>query len=80
MKFSSTFFSLEGQVEATGMTVQARTSYVEKEVLWGHRFSPVLMLEQGHYSAFEKIQNGIFKLPFLNIIFFVIFFLQICCL
>ena len=42
---------LDGQVEATGMAVQARTSYVEKEVLWGHRFSPILMLENGYYSV-----------------------------
>ncbi|KPP63579.1 G protein-activated inward rectifier potassium channel 1-like, partial [Scleropages formosus] len=31
---------LEGIVETTGMTCQARTSYTEDEVLWGHRFLP----------------------------------------
>ncbi|KAG8433724.1 hypothetical protein GDO86_012179 [Hymenochirus boettgeri] len=42
---------LEGMVEATGMTCQARSSYVESEVLWGHRFMPVLTLEEGFYEV-----------------------------
>uniref|UniRef100_H2ZQI7 G protein-activated inward rectifier potassium channel 3 n=1 Tax=Ciona savignyi TaxID=51511 RepID=H2ZQI7_CIOSA len=42
---------LEGMVEATGMTCQARSSYVEDEVLWGQRFMPVLMLEKGFYDV-----------------------------
>ncbi|KAM4652065.1 LOW QUALITY PROTEIN: G protein-activated inward rectifier potassium channel 4 [Discoglossus pictus] len=42
---------LEGMVEATGMTCQARSSYVDSEVLWGHRFNPVLMLEKGFYDV-----------------------------
>ncbi|OCT73584.1 G protein-activated inward rectifier potassium channel 4 [Xenopus laevis] len=42
---------LEGMVEATGMTCQARSSYVENEVLWGHRFMPVLTLEEGFYEV-----------------------------
>nr|CAB3258037.1 inward rectifier potassium channel irk-1-like [Phallusia mammillata] len=42
---------LEGMVEATGMTCQARSSYVEDEVLWGQRFMPVLMLEKGFYEV-----------------------------
>ena len=29
---------LEGIVESTGMTAQARTSYLPNEILWGHRF------------------------------------------
>ena len=41
------------------MTVQARTSYVETEVLWGHRFYPVLMLEHDHYSVnYEDFHNS----------------------
>ncbi|KAI3373921.1 hypothetical protein L3Q82_022490 [Scortum barcoo] len=32
---------LEGIVEASGMTCQARTSYTEDEVLWGHRGEPL---------------------------------------
>ncbi|XP_075765893.1 G protein-activated inward rectifier potassium channel 4-like [Pelodiscus sinensis] len=49
---------LEGIVEATGMTCQARTSYTEDEILWGHRFEPCMTLEKGafrvDYSRFEK--------------------------
>ncbi|KAL8173537.1 UNVERIFIED_CONTAM: hypothetical protein K2H54_005587 [Gekko kuhli] len=41
-----------------GMTCQARTSYTEDEILWGHRFEPCMSLEKGafrvDYSRFEK--------------------------
>ncbi|XP_007907677.1 G protein-activated inward rectifier potassium channel 2 [Callorhinchus milii] len=42
---------LEGMVEATGMTCQARSSYVTSELLWGYRFMPVLTLEEGFYEV-----------------------------
>ncbi|MBN3297918.1 G protein-activated inward rectifier potassium channel 2 [Amia ocellicauda] len=42
---------LEGMVEATGMTCQARSSYVTSEIKWGHRFTPVLTLEDGFYEV-----------------------------
>ncbi|XP_038610812.1 G protein-activated inward rectifier potassium channel 4 [Tachyglossus aculeatus] len=42
---------LEGMVEATGMTCQARSSYMDSEVLWGHRFTPVLTREKGFYEV-----------------------------
>ncbi|XP_028836334.1 G protein-activated inward rectifier potassium channel 4 [Denticeps clupeoides] len=42
---------LEGMVEATGMTCQARSSYLESEVMWGERFTPVLSLEEGFYEV-----------------------------
>ncbi|XP_048368745.1 G protein-activated inward rectifier potassium channel 4-like [Sphaerodactylus townsendi] len=49
---------LEGIVEATGMTCQARTSYTDDEILWGHRFEPCMSLEKGafrvDYTRFEK--------------------------
>ncbi|XP_042656355.1 G protein-activated inward rectifier potassium channel 4-like [Tyto alba] len=48
---------LEGIVEATGMTCQARTSYTEDEILWGYRFELCMSLEKGafrvDYSRFE---------------------------
>ncbi|XP_051494670.1 G protein-activated inward rectifier potassium channel 4-like [Apus apus] len=48
---------LEGIVEATGMTCQARTSYTEDEILWGYRFEPCMSLEKGafrvDYSRFD---------------------------
>ncbi|XP_063292866.1 G protein-activated inward rectifier potassium channel 4-like [Pelobates fuscus] len=49
---------LEGIVEATGMTCQAKTSYTEDEILWGHRFEPCMSLEKGafrvDYTHFDK--------------------------
>lgn len=35
----------------TGMTCQARSSYMDTEVLWGRRFTPVLTLEKGFYEV-----------------------------
>ncbi|KAK2828695.1 hypothetical protein Q5P01_019729 [Channa striata] len=42
---------LEGMVEATGMTCQARSSYISSEIKWGYRFTPVLTLEDGFYEV-----------------------------
>ncbi|KAE8592696.1 hypothetical protein XENTR_v10018854 [Xenopus tropicalis] len=40
------------------MTCQAKTSYTEDEILWGHRFEPCMTLEKGafrvDYSHFDK--------------------------
>lgn len=33
------------------MTCQARSSYVTSEIQWGHRFTPVLTLEDGFYEV-----------------------------
>lgn len=33
------------------MTCQARSSYMDTEVLWGHRFTPVLTLEKDFYEV-----------------------------
>ncbi|GAA6073211.1 pecanex-like protein 1 isoform X1 [Tachysurus ichikawai] len=33
------------------MTCQARSSYLDFEVLWGERFTPVLSLEEGFYEV-----------------------------
>lgn len=38
-------------IPITGMTCQARSSYLDTEVLWGHRFTPVLSLEKGFYEV-----------------------------
>nr|XP_015215165.1 PREDICTED: inward rectifier potassium channel 4 [Lepisosteus oculatus] len=49
---------LEGMVEATAMTTQARSSYLAREILWGHRFEPVVFEDkhryQVDYSRFHK--------------------------
>ncbi len=33
---------LEGTTESTGQTTQVLTSYVPSEILWGHRFEPIV--------------------------------------
>ncbi|KAI5728835.1 hypothetical protein M8J77_021876 [Diaphorina citri] len=33
---------LEGTTESTGQTTQAKTSYLPSEILWGHRFEPLV--------------------------------------
>lgn len=33
------------------MTCQARSSYLDSEVMWGERFTPVLSLEEGFYEV-----------------------------
>ena len=33
---------LEGTTESTGQTTQVRTSYLSSEILWGHRFQPLI--------------------------------------
>ena len=43
---------IEGVVESTGMTVQARTSYLSRQILWGNRFEHLVtfQLEDGRYQ------------------------------
>ena len=37
---------LEGIVESTGMTTQARTSYLPEEIMWGYRFDRLVTFEK----------------------------------
>lgn len=54
---------LEGVVETTGITTQARTSYVAEEILWGQRFVPTVSEEDGMYAVdYSKFGNTI-KIP-----------------
>jgi len=49
---------LEGVVETTGITTQARTSYVSEEILWGQRFVPTVNEEDGMYAVdYSKFGN-----------------------
>lgn len=49
---------LEGVVETTGITTQARTSYVAEEILWGQRFVPTVSEEEGMYAVdYSKFGN-----------------------
>lgn len=34
-----------------GMTCQARSSYLAEEVMWGHRFSPMMSLAEGFFDV-----------------------------
>ncbi|XP_077475014.1 inward rectifier potassium channel 2-like [Stigmatopora argus] len=49
---------LEGMVEATAMTTQCRSSYVAGEILWGHRFEPVLFQDKNFYKVdYSRFDN-----------------------
>ncbi|XP_049530511.1 G protein-activated inward rectifier potassium channel 3-like isoform X1 [Anopheles darlingi] len=51
---------LEGTVESTGQSTQARSSYVNSEILWGHRFEPIVFYNKENqvyeinYSKFNE--------------------------
>ncbi|XP_050684427.1 G protein-activated inward rectifier potassium channel 3-like isoform X1 [Leptidea sinapis] len=44
---------LEGVIESTGMTTQARSSFLPSEILWGHRFETMVSFrkETGEYEV-----------------------------
>ncbi|XP_016530945.1 ATP-sensitive inward rectifier potassium channel 12 [Poecilia formosa] len=42
---------LEGMVEATAMTTQFRSSYLAREIFWGHRFEPVIYEDRNRYKV-----------------------------
>ncbi|XP_029292910.1 ATP-sensitive inward rectifier potassium channel 12 [Cottoperca gobio] len=42
---------LEGMVEATAMTTQFRSSFLAREVFWGHRFEPVIYEDRDRYKV-----------------------------
>ncbi|KAI4590480.1 hypothetical protein MJG53_001529 [Ovis ammon polii x Ovis aries] len=48
---------------ARGMTCQARSSYLVDEVLWGHRFTSVLTLEDGFYEVDYASFHETFEVP-----------------
>lgn len=51
---------LEGTVESTGQSVQARTSYLPSEILWGHRFEQLVRYcnDTGEYLVdYSKFNN-----------------------
>ncbi|ODM90718.1 G protein-activated inward rectifier potassium channel 4 [Orchesella cincta] len=51
---------LEGVIESTGSTTQARSSYLPSEILWGHRFENLVTFKKEHgeydvdYSHFNN--------------------------
>uniref|UniRef100_A0A8C5RLA4 Potassium inwardly rectifying channel subfamily J member 14 n=1 Tax=Laticauda laticaudata TaxID=8630 RepID=A0A8C5RLA4_LATLA len=54
---------LEGMVEATAMTTQCRSSYLPSELLWGHRFEPVLFERHGHYEVDYQHFHRTYEVP-----------------
>ena len=52
---------LEAIVEPTGNSIQARSSYLGDEILWGFRFKNVLEFKNGSYqidySSFNKVEK-----------------------
>ncbi|XP_030624020.1 ATP-sensitive inward rectifier potassium channel 12 [Chanos chanos] len=54
---------LEGMVEATAMTAQARSSYLASEILWGHRFEPVLYEEKNQYKVDYSHFHKTYEVP-----------------
>lgn len=51
---------LEGTVESTGQTTQARSSYINSEIMWGHRFEQIVTFNKTkkcyeiNYSRFNS--------------------------
>ncbi|KAM9310352.1 ATP-sensitive inward rectifier potassium channel 14 [Pholidichthys leucotaenia] len=52
---------LEGMVEATAMTTQCRSSYLASEILWGHRFEPVLFERKEGYQVDYSFFNRTYE-------------------
>ncbi|XP_061780971.1 potassium inwardly rectifying channel subfamily J member 11, like isoform X1 [Nerophis lumbriciformis] len=59
---------LEGVVETTGITMQARTSYIPEEILWGRRFVSIVSEEDGRYCVdYSKFGNTVrVRMPSLS--------------
>ncbi|MGH0186001.1 UNVERIFIED_CONTAM: hypothetical protein FKN15_019836 [Acipenser sinensis] len=45
------------------MTCQARSSYLNSEVMWGQRFMPVLTLEEGFYEVDYDTFHSTYETP-----------------
>ncbi|XP_072046891.1 ATP-sensitive inward rectifier potassium channel 8-like [Amphiura filiformis] len=58
---------LEGVVEQTGLTTQARTSYLPSEIKWGHRFSSGVIALNSEKDKMYKINyqkfNSTYEVP-----------------
>lgn len=50
----------EGIIESTGQPVQVKSSYTAQEILWGHRFTPIIeynKTKQGLVVDFKKFDE-----------------------
>ena len=54
---------LEGTVESTSMTTQARSSYLPSEIKWGHRFEPLVTFrkDSGQYAVDYGLFNNTYE-------------------
>lgn len=54
---------LEGVIESTGMTTQARSSYLPSEILWGHRFEHIITFkkESSEYEVNYTLFNNTYE-------------------
>lgn len=54
---------LEGTVESTSMTTQARSSYLPSEIKWGHRFEPLVSFRKdtGQYAVDYGLFNNTYE-------------------
>ena len=60
----SRHFNLQGMVEATSGTTQARASYLPGEIQWGKRFKNVITRGQNDKGTFcrsNSIYNWVYK-------------------
>lgn len=50
-------------IESTGMTTQARSSYLPSEILWGHRFQSIISFrkETGEYEVNYSLFNNTYE-------------------
>jgi len=61
---------LEGAVESSGLTTQARSSYLPSEILWGHRFESLITFKpeteeyEVDYALFDSTYEV--KTPFVS--------------
>lgn len=53
---------LEGIIESTGMTTQARTSYLPSEILWGYRFERLITFQRN--DGLYRIDYSRFNLTY----------------
>lgn len=49
--------TLEGVVESTGQKVQAKTSYINTEILWGYEFQPITTFNKDIYQFESDFSN-----------------------
>lgn len=54
---------LEGTIESTSMTTQARSSYLPSEIKWGHRFEPLVSFRKdtGQYAVDYSLFNNTYE-------------------